>query len=194
MLTLTGAHSLGRLEAAPLSYRLLAASIRTWPGRSPRLLEGLIGRNLVAIHRVRPWHGHGLADSLSVQSPPWRIKSASCRNPDGEIEQRKQTAVAASSRNLHGSAGRRAGSAHCHDSDVTHSRCDRCTDHPIHPPLPSSGVVTSLSLPAHDRRALVWPIAPIDGTDRVRGQWHSRGSRRSRPSPMQRRGGKRRER
>ena len=68
VLTLTGAHSLGRLEAAPLSYRLLAASIRTWPGRSPRLLEGLIGRNLVAIHRVRPWHGHGLADSLSVQS------------------------------------------------------------------------------------------------------------------------------
>ena len=63
VLTLTGAHSLGCLEPASLSYRLLAASIRTWPGRSPRLLEGLSGRNLVAIHRARRWHGHGLAAS-----------------------------------------------------------------------------------------------------------------------------------
>ena len=53
VLPLASAYTLGRFEPTSLSYRLLAASVRALPQRSPRLLDGLIGRNLVAMHRWR---------------------------------------------------------------------------------------------------------------------------------------------
>jgi hypothetical protein len=55
VLPLASAYTLGRFEPASLSYRLLAASVRALPRRTPRLLDGLAGRNLVAMHRWRPW-------------------------------------------------------------------------------------------------------------------------------------------
>ena len=54
VLPLASAYTLGRFEPTSLSYRLLAASVRALPRLSPRLLDGLVGRNLVAIHRWRP--------------------------------------------------------------------------------------------------------------------------------------------
>ncbi len=53
VLPLASAYTLGRFEPTSLSYRLLAASVRAWPQRSPRLLGGLSGRNLVAVRRWR---------------------------------------------------------------------------------------------------------------------------------------------
>ncbi len=53
VLPLASAYALGRFEPTSLSYRLLAASVRALPRRSPRLLGGLAGRNLVAMHRWR---------------------------------------------------------------------------------------------------------------------------------------------
>jgi hypothetical protein len=53
VLPLASAYTLGRFESASLPYRLLAASVRALPRGSPRLLEGLAGRNLVAMHRWR---------------------------------------------------------------------------------------------------------------------------------------------
>ena len=53
---LASAYTLGRFEPTSLSYRLLAASVRALPRQSPRLLGGLAGRNLVALHRLRPRH------------------------------------------------------------------------------------------------------------------------------------------
>jgi hypothetical protein len=53
VLPLTSAYALGRFEPTSVSYRLLAASVRALPRRSPRLLGGLAGRNLVAMHRWR---------------------------------------------------------------------------------------------------------------------------------------------
>ncbi len=53
VLPLASAYALGRFEPTSLPYRLLAASVRALPKRSPRLLEGLAGRNLVAMHRWR---------------------------------------------------------------------------------------------------------------------------------------------
>jgi hypothetical protein len=55
---LVSSHALGRFEPCSPSCRLLAASFRALPRRSPRLLEGLAGRNLVAIHRVVQRHRH----------------------------------------------------------------------------------------------------------------------------------------
>jgi len=54
VLPLASAYALGRFEPASLSYRLLAASVRARPRRSPRLLDGLGRRSLVAIDRRRP--------------------------------------------------------------------------------------------------------------------------------------------
>jgi len=56
VLPLASAYALGRFDPTSPSYRFLAASVRALPGRSPRLLGGLVGRNLVAIHRLRPRH------------------------------------------------------------------------------------------------------------------------------------------
>jgi len=53
VLPLASAYALGRFEQTWLSYRMLAASVRALPQRSPRLLGGLAGRNLVAMHRWR---------------------------------------------------------------------------------------------------------------------------------------------
>ena len=53
VLPLASAYTLGRFEPTSLSYRLLAASVRALPRRSPRLLGGLAGRNLVALRRWR---------------------------------------------------------------------------------------------------------------------------------------------
>jgi hypothetical protein len=53
VLPITSAYTLGRFEPTSLSYRLLAASVRALPRRSPRLLGGLPGRNLVGMQRWR---------------------------------------------------------------------------------------------------------------------------------------------
>jgi hypothetical protein len=53
VLPLASAYALGGFEPTSLSYRLLAAAVRALPRQSPRLLGGLAGRNLVAMHR---WH------------------------------------------------------------------------------------------------------------------------------------------
>jgi hypothetical protein len=53
VLPLASAYTLGRFEPTSLSYRLLAASVRALPQRSPRVLGGLAGRNLVAVRRWR---------------------------------------------------------------------------------------------------------------------------------------------
>ena len=53
VLPLASVYTLGRFEPTSLPYRLLAASVRTLPRHSPRLLAGLAGRNLIALHRWR---------------------------------------------------------------------------------------------------------------------------------------------
>ncbi len=53
VLPLASAYVLGRFEPTSPSYRLLTASVRAAPRRSPTLLRGLAGRNLVAMHRCR---------------------------------------------------------------------------------------------------------------------------------------------
>ena len=57
VLPLASAYTLGRFEPTSLSYRLLAGAVRAEPRRSPRLLDGLAGRNLVAMRRWRGQRG-----------------------------------------------------------------------------------------------------------------------------------------
>ena len=66
VLPLASAYALGRFEPTSPTYRLLAASVRASPRRSPALLRGLAGRNLVALHR---WSERNKR-SYKVTSPP----------------------------------------------------------------------------------------------------------------------------
>jgi hypothetical protein len=70
VLPLASAHCLGRFEPTSLSYRLLAATVRAHPRRSPRVLQGLAGRNLVAMRR---WlHQRGPVNIPATQRrQPW---------------------------------------------------------------------------------------------------------------------------
>jgi hypothetical protein len=81
VLPLASAYTLGRFEPTSLSYRLLAASVRALPRRSPRLLGGLAGRNLVAMHR---WRSAVPATDRSSTGPPQRRGDASLGLRDGK--------------------------------------------------------------------------------------------------------------
>jgi hypothetical protein len=65
---LKSVYTLGRFDPASPSYRFLAASVKALPVGSPRLLEGLVGRNLVAIHRLSPGHRKATASALNPTS------------------------------------------------------------------------------------------------------------------------------
>ncbi len=57
VLPLASAHLLGRFEPTSLTYRLLAGAVKADPRWSPRLLQGLAGRNLAAMRRWRCQRG-----------------------------------------------------------------------------------------------------------------------------------------
>lgn len=76
---LKSVYALGRFDPASPSFRFLAASVRALPVRSPRALEGLVGRNLVAIHRLHPRRRKATAPPLNPSpngnasvGSPWR--------------------------------------------------------------------------------------------------------------------------
>jgi hypothetical protein len=79
VMNLKSAHVLGRFDPPSPSFRFLAASVRAQPVRSPRALEGLVGRNLVAIYRLRPQRRKSTAPPLEPSfkgnasiGSPWR--------------------------------------------------------------------------------------------------------------------------
>ena len=53
---LASAYALGRFDPTSLSYRVLVALLKASPLRMSRVLAGLVGRNLAAMHRLRPRH------------------------------------------------------------------------------------------------------------------------------------------
>jgi hypothetical protein len=79
VLPLASAHTLGRFEPTSLPYRLLAASVRALPQQSPRLLGGLAGRNLVAMHRWRQRRRPPAAPALEPASA-WSAAPLGVRN------------------------------------------------------------------------------------------------------------------